>query len=219
MDAAIAAIAAGAALAGSALTGLIAVKVSGDQIEAERARLSEQLAEERQVAREERDQDRRLEAYVALLEHVDWLSFCFDVRRRAVTRLITALGDIRTQAGFSPRPDSVEEKTAVKETGPTMEERKIIEEGPTNQDGTTLALATAVSSDVVLDAFEDFQRVQRELFSNLNKAEAAALYPRKGTVDPTASNALSEVNELYQNYVGVAKQVRALVRTELNEPA
>ena len=135
-----------------------------------------------------------------------------------MTRLVTALGDIREQAGFTPRPDSVEEKAVVKEAGPTPGERKIIEEGP-NQDGTRLALATAVSSDVVLDAFEDFQRVQRELFSNLNKAEAAVLYPRKGTVDPTASNALDEVNQLYQAFVGVAKQVRKLVRTDLNEPA
>jgi hypothetical protein len=219
MDAASAGIAAGAALAGSALTGFIAVKVSGDQIEAERARLSEQLGDERQAAREERDQDRRLQAYVSLLDHVAWLSFCFDVRRRAVTRLVTALGDIRAQAGFTPRPDSAEEKAAVKETGPTSEERKIIEEGPTNKDGTRLALAAAVSSDGVLGAFEDFQRVQRELFSNLNKAEAAALYPRKGTGGPTASNALDEANELYQAFVRAAKQVRKLVRTELNEPA
>ncbi len=136
-----------------------------------------------------------------------------------MTRLVTALSDIRAQAGLTPRPDSVEEKAAVKEAGPTTEERKIIEEGPTNKDGARLALAAAVSSDGVLDAFEDFQGVQRELFSNLNKAEAAVLYPRKGTVHPTASNALAEVNELYQTFVGAAKLVRKVVRTELNEPA
>jgi hypothetical protein len=216
MDAASAGIAAAAALAGSAVTGAFAVKVSGDQIAAERGRLLDQLRGERLAAREERDQDRRLRAYVLLLDYVDWLYFCLDVRHRVLNRRIDALWEVRSNADFAPRPDSDEEKQAVEESGPTPEESKTIEEGPTNQEGTaTLALATAVASDPVLKAFKELRDTQRALLSDIVRAEAAVLHPRPGKVDTAASDSMRSAAERYKAFGNCVRQIHDLVRGEL----
>src|SRR5580658_1805575 len=91
------AIAAAAAIVASALTGVITwgatrttLKHNSDnlkiQLSHERTNLETQLAHERRAAREDRDQERRKDAYVSLLKYVYWLSYVNSVRRLVVQK-------------------------------------------------------------------------------------------------------------------------------------
>jgi len=172
---------AGAAILASGLTGLTTFRATRETLEHNSSALATQLTGERNAAREDREQDRRQEAYVSLLKYVFWLSNVIDISRRVIARQHAAVSKFR-QDDSSPRTSAAAdaERAAFVDAGPTGEEQRGLDAGPTSEDNaTTYALVTALASDEVLRLFEELVKRDRAFSSRQRDVEAALLPSRR----------------------------------------
>jgi len=181
---------AGAAILASGLTGLTTFRATRETLEHNSSALATQLTGERNAAREDREQDRRQEAYVSLLKYVFWLSNVIDISRRVIARQHAAVSKFR-QDDSSPRTSAAAdaERAAFVDAGPTGEEQRGLDAGPTSEDNaTTYALVTALASDEVLRLFEELVKRDRAFSSRQRDVEAALLRdPKPTTVETTVA--------------------------------
>src|SRR6266568_783956 len=181
------AIAAAAAIGASALTGVITFWSTREtlksnttslktQLEHERADLVTQLKHERGGAREDRDQERRKDAYVSLIKYAYWLSYVNLILRRVTSRRVDALAKVRMENAMvrmeSGTPRTTEyvaiERAAFFDVIPTPEEQKQLDARPPNEETAVMrALVTAVATDAVFDAFNELLSRDRDLSSKM----------------------------------------------------
>jgi hypothetical protein len=238
-SAGVAAISAAAALLSSALTGGISYLVTRKTFQHDGEQLATQLASERDVAREDRDQGRRKEAYVSLLQYMFWLSDVNAIGQRVVDRQHDAIADLRPGGRLpSTEEEAASERAAFLAAGPTPGERKRIAAGPTSRDNAaTWALVNGLSSDAVLNAFEALMDCDRELsmaqrglqISLLRDPEASA-GAEASEIDEAAERArrqilaaaktyeaVGSVIEAHKNFEAAFEKVKPLVRSELDQ--
>lgn len=243
-----AAIAAGAAVLASALTGLSTFLVgretikrnSGDlatRLERNTADLGTQLVHERAAAREDRDQARRLDAYIALLKYVFWLRDVKNIAVIVVNRQQSAIQNLRPDGRLPTTAEAAAaERAMVLEVGPTAQEQKLLDAGPNSEDNAaTYALVTAVASDAVLQAFEELMDRDRAVSSG-SDAVADALWrgiepiSAEQTIDESTGaftqiiEAATDLLKATFQFLGAAakfdeavENLRKLVRSELND--
>jgi hypothetical protein len=241
------AIAAGAAVVASGLTGLITLRATkaslkqnsddlGTQLDHESGGLDLQLRHERAAAREDRDQERRKDAYVSLLKYASWRAYDNLVLWRIASRGIGGVRRIRGENDWKRTPDSAKaERDAFFGAKPTDAEQKELDAAPTGEErATTDALVTAVASDAVFKAFEqllskdqDFRSRYRALVDVLRQEpEPPPAVDELGTAAALSENkdagefAIAEIrfSKASDEFHDAVKEIQQLVRTELNHP-
>jgi hypothetical protein len=183
MNSATAALAVSTAIGASALTGLVtwlstkatlASNATGirRQLESERAVLVTQLQQERIAAREDRNQERRKEAYVALLKYVYWVWSVNLADRTIASRRVSAFTALREANSIARRrdgtPRSAEsvaaERAAFFDVELTSEESAQRGSGPSDEErANTRALVNAVATKEVLTAFNELLSKDRDM--------------------------------------------------------
>jgi hypothetical protein len=190
VDWASAAIAAGAAIGASALTGLSTARATRATLRHDSKSLEKQLTHQRTASREDRDEARRREAYVPLLTYVVWLSNFNYISRRVLERRYNAVVALRGNSGLPPNTvEALEsERVAFFRAGPTDEETAVLGAGPTsNENAATYALATALASEAVLEAFKDLTARDRAYSDAVAGVTVALLVTAEPmTLDETA---------------------------------
>jgi hypothetical protein len=201
MDSSIAAaaIGAGAALLGSALAGSTTYLATKKTLAHSSSQLTAKLSNERDAAREEREQERLKEAYVTLLKYVFWLQDVNSIRKRVVTRQYAAIAALKPDRGPQRTvQDAASLKDAFLGAGASEQEQRRLEAGPTYQDNAaTWALVKAVSSDAVLAAFEALMERDDAYSSRQVDVERALLHePESTTVTEAARQRLKATGTL-----------------------
>jgi hypothetical protein len=209
-------IAAAAAIGASALTGSITFLTTREtiksntnslktQLEQERANLVTQLIGERNAAREDRDQERRKDAYVSLVKYAYWLSYVNIVVRGVTSRRIEAYTAARLKS-VDERIESGEQETAASRAvetvaffgvEPTREEQKQLDSVPSDEETAVMrALVTAVATGDVLDAFKEMMSADRNLSAKMNFLAVAVVREPKSFVvsDSTPADVRQEVD-------------------------
>jgi hypothetical protein len=208
------AVGAGAAILASALTGAITFWATRETLTHNSSDLATQLTHERHAAREEREQDRRKEAYISLLRYVFWLSNVNYISRRVIARQHSAVSQLR-EGGNLPRTSeaAAAERAAFVDAGPTADEKQRLDTGPTSKDNAeTYAIVTALSSDAVMHAFEDL--VERDhVFSSKQHAVAVALLsePKPPTTETTVAGT-TDADQVAQAADAATQVIHAAVR-------
>lgn len=148
-----AAIAAGAALFGSAVTGYITLQGIHAKSKSDRDDLTRRLEHETAAARETREQERRQHAYTSLLAYVNLLRYFMKINFDVYRRETNAIAEVRTVEGpFNA--GSPAEKAALEAVGPTEEEQKDLDAGPTPKErAEIIARVDALASDEVRRQF------------------------------------------------------------------
>jgi hypothetical protein len=188
MDSSVAAafIGASAAILGSVGAGCTTYLATRRTLANSSSELTTRLKDERDAAREEREQERLKEAYVTLLRYVFWLSDVNSIERGIVTRQHSAITNLRADRG-APKTsqDAASEINAFVSAGPTEHEQQRLDAGPTHKDNAaTWALVKALSSDAVLTAFEELMKRDHKFSSSRRDVEVALLRkPSSATVE------------------------------------
>lgn len=209
--------------------------------------LATQLAAERYAAREDREQDRRKEAYISLLRYVFWLSDVNHVSRTIIARQHAVLSNLRDDGSASKTgQEAVSARAVFESAGPTRKEQRRLDTGPTVEDNAaTYALVVALSSNAVLDAFEELMKCDSKFFSKQVGMGAALLRkPKRAKVDATVDNisdaaqidnaadvarqtiesvahlinASNQLMEAGKDFKNAVEKIRKLVRAELQRP-
>jgi hypothetical protein len=174
------------------------------QLEHERADLVTQLTGERDAAREDRDQERRKDAYVSLVKYAYWLSYVNIVVRGVTLRRIEAYTaarlksvDERIEGGAQETAESrAIARAAFFGVEPTPEEQKQLDSVPSDEETANMrALVTAVATGDVLDAFKELVSADRNLSAQMNSLAAAVVREPKSLAvgDSTPPDVRQEV--------------------------
>jgi hypothetical protein len=211
-----AAIAAGAAVAASALTGVFTTWGTRrtldrgsvnlvEQLKSQTANLMTQLGHERTAAREDRDQERRKDAYVPLLKYVYWLQSVSLANWTVINRAIDSVLALRRESydATSVLPPRTTEWAAAENAAfeaaaeANPEEQEEVGAGPTREEGAALrALVEAVATDAVRDAFHRVNRTSRDWdFSRYRVKGALLPEPKSSPKDSHAVPAANAANE------------------------
>ena len=231
---------------GSAGAGFTTYLVTKRTLGHSSSELTTRLGDERDAAREEREQERLKEAYVTLLRYVFWLSDVNSISEKIVARQHSAITDLRGEQG-APKTsqDAASERDAFVSAGPTEQEQRRLDAGPTYEDNAnTWALVKALASDPVLAAFEELMERDHTFSSKQSDVEAALLRePKSATVaaavaDSAASQQIrhtaeaatqnlkaaarllattSEMIDAGEKFDGAVKTLTDLVRAELKQ--
>jgi hypothetical protein len=203
---AVAAVAAGAALAASALTGTFTMLAARRTAETESRNLIEnlkaqttalmtQLAAERKAAREDRDQERRRDAYPELLKYVYWVQRVnikwFDL----VANANNAVLNIRSEKGPRTTETAAAEDAAFfAALQPISDVEKGSYKGPTPREHAAMyALVRAVATDAVLDAYTEVNKANGSFENYIGRVRSALLTERVSL--PKASDPLDETSD------------------------
>jgi hypothetical protein len=205
MDSSISAalIGAGAAILGGAGAGLTTYLVTKRTLGHSSSELTTRLGDERDAAREEREQERLREAYVTLLRYVFWLADVNSISRRIVARQHSAITDL---GASKTSQDAASERDAFVSAGPTEQEQQRLDAGPTYKDNAaTWALVKALSSDAVLAAFEKLME-RDHTFSFKRRDVEAALVRGPKPATGQAAIADSAASQQIRHTAEAAKQ-------------
>ena len=214
MDSAAVVAGAGAAILASALTGLTTFWATRETLKHNSSDLATQLADERDAAREDREQDRRKEAYVSLLRYVFWLSDVNRISRRVIARQHSAVSNLRTDGGApGTSEEAASERAAFESAGPTPEEQRRLDAGPTGEDNAaTNALVTALSSNAVLGAFEELMERDRDFASKQRSVAVALLREPKPTRVETSVDDAADADQVSQAADAAKKVIESAAR-------
>lgn len=162
-------VAAGAALIGSSLTGVITLLGIQVKSNSDRQDLSKRLEHETAAAHDSREQERRQRAYISLLTHINLLRYFMNINFNVVQREFNAVTAVRDAEGQA-NPGSAAEQAALDLAGPNDEEKEALATGPSLKErAETLALVYGLASDQVRQQFEVLTRMDKDLSKEMRK--------------------------------------------------